>query len=98
MPARETLLLHPDRPLRLDAARHVELHVETGIVWITSGGAAGDLFLAAGESYRAPHDGRVLAEAVRGTAAVRLETNKRHPVSVLVESLREMLPDGLATS
>ena len=97
MPARETLLLHPDRPLRLDAARHAELRVESGTVWITASGMAGDLFLAAGERYRVPKDGMVLVEAMRGTAVARLETNKRHPVSVLAESLRAMLPKGLAT-
>ena len=52
MSARETLLLYPDRPLRLDAARHAELCVESGMVWITASGVAGDLFLAAGERYR----------------------------------------------
>ena len=95
MPARETLLLHPDRPLRLDAARHVELHVETGIVWITSDFAAGDLFLAAGECYRVPREGRVLVEALRGTAGVRLETDRRRPAPAWLASLRGMLPTGL---
>lgn len=98
MPARETLLLHPDRPLRLDAARHGELHVEAGIVWITSGPAAGDLFLMAGDCYRVPGTGVVLVEAVRGTAAVRLETEAGRSVAALVDSLREWLPKGLATS
>jgi Protein of unknown function (DUF2917) len=97
MSARETLLLHPDRPLRLDAARHAELCVESGTVWITASGVAGDLFLAAGERYRVPQDGVVLVEALRGTAEVRLLACRRHPVSVLVESCRAMLPKGLAT-
>jgi hypothetical protein len=95
MSARETLLLHPDRPLRLDAARHVELRVESGIVWITSDLVAGDLFLAAGERYRVPRAGRVLVEALRGTAGVRLETERRLPVAARLASLREMLPKGL---
>jgi hypothetical protein len=72
MPADQHLLLHPDRPLRLDPARHAELRVESGMVWITASGAAGDLFLAAGETYRVPRAGRVLVEAVRGLAGVRL--------------------------
>lgn len=96
MPACEHLLLHPDRPLRLDAARHAALRVESGTVWITASGAAGDLFLSAGESYRVPREGRVLVEAVRGAAGVRLESNKRRLVSVLFESCREMLPKGMA--
>lgn len=96
MPARETLLLHPDRPLRLDAARHAELCVETGTVWITVSGVAGDLFLAAGEHYRVPQDGAVLVEAVRGAAEVRLVACRRRWVLALVESCRAMLLKGLA--
>ncbi|MBI5109926.1 MAG: DUF2917 domain-containing protein [Rhodocyclales bacterium] len=72
-----TLLLHPDLPLRLDAARDAELHVESGIVWITGGEVVGDLFLAAGDSYCTPCAGRVLVEALRGPAAVRLERAQR---------------------
>lgn len=94
MHKRETLLLFPDRPLRLDAARHAELCVESGIVWITAGRAAGDLFLGAGERYRVPKDGVVLVEALRGMAGVSLASRERRPVSVLVESLREILPKG----
>lgn len=98
MPARQTLLLHPDRPLRLDAARHAELCVETGTVWITASGVAGDLFLAAGERYRVPKDGVVLVEALRGAAEVRLVTCRRRLILAMVESCRAMLPKGLATS
>ncbi len=97
MPARQTLLLHPDRPLRLDAARHAELCVESGIVWITSDLAAGDLFLAAGERYRVPQDGMVLVEALRGMAEVRLVSYRQRWLAALVESCRAMLPKGLAT-
>jgi hypothetical protein len=86
MPARETLLLQPNRPLRLDAARHAELHVESGTVWITGGGAAGDLFVSAGESYRVPKEGRVLVEAVRAAAGVRLERAERRAFPVLFET------------
>lgn len=98
MPARETLLLHPDRPLRLDAARHAELCVESGIVWITSDVAAGDLFLAAGERYLVPRDGMVLVEAVRGAAGVSLARCRRRWIPALIESCRAMLPKGFATS
>lgn len=73
MSARLSLLLQPNRPLRLDAARHAQLRVESGIVWITASGAAGDLFLAAGASYRVPRAGMVLVEALRGKASVCLE-------------------------
>ena len=97
MSARETLLLHPDRPLRLDPARHAELGVESGIVWITSDVAAGDLFLAAGERYRVPQDGVVLVEALRGMAEVRLVACRRRWIPDLLESCRAMLPKGLAT-
>ena len=96
MSARETLLLHPDRPLRLDVARHAELCVETGTVWITASGVAGDLFLAAGERYRVPKDGMVLVEALRGTAEVRLRACRRRLIPILVESLRVLLPKGMA--
>ena len=96
MPTRETLLLHLDRPLRLDAARHAELRVESGTVWITASGVAGDLFLSAGESYRVPRDGMVLVEAVRGAAGVRLERKDRRLISMMVESCRELLPKGMA--
>ncbi|MCC7312268.1 MAG: DUF2917 domain-containing protein [Sulfuritalea sp.] len=97
MSARETLLLHPDRPLRLDPARHAELGVESGIVWITSDVAAGDLFLAAGQRYRVPQDGVVLVEALRGMADVRLVACRRRWIPDLLESCRAMLPKGLAT-
>ncbi|MDP2825667.1 MAG: DUF2917 domain-containing protein [Sulfuritalea sp.] len=97
MPTRETLLLHPDRPLRLDAARHAELRVESGTVWITASGAAGDLFLAAGESYRVPREGRVLVEAVRGAAGVRLLGCGQISVTALLERWRGLLT-GLSLS
>ena len=80
-----SLLLQPNRPLHLDAARHAELRVESGIVWITASGAAGDLFLSAGESYRVPRAGRVLVEALRGTASVRLENVERRAIHLLFE-------------
>ncbi|MBI5898687.1 MAG: DUF2917 domain-containing protein [Rhodocyclales bacterium] len=96
MSPRETLLLHPDRPLRLDAARHAELRVDSGMVWITSSGAAGDLFLAVGERYSIPVPGRVLVEAVRGAAGVSLQGRKRRGIPALVESWRTLLPKGMA--
>lgn len=97
MSARVSLLLQPNRPMRLDDAQDAELRVEFGIVWITASGAAGDLFLSAGESYRVPRAGRVLAEAVRGNASLKLMKGKRRSLSALVERCREMLPKGMAT-
>ena len=64
MSAHETLQLQPNRPLRLDAARHAELRVDSGTVWITASGMAGDLFLSAGQSYCVPGEGLALVEAV----------------------------------
>lgn len=72
MSADESLQLQPNRPLRLDAARHAELRVDSGTVWITASGMAGDILLSAGERYPVPREGRVLVEAVRGLAQVRL--------------------------
>ncbi|MBK7017691.1 MAG: DUF2917 domain-containing protein [Sulfuritalea sp.] len=86
MPTAQTLLLHPDRPLCLDAARGAELRVDAGIVWITVGGVAGDVFLAAGECYRVPGKGRVLAEAMRATASVRLESAARRAIPIRFEA------------
>lgn len=72
MPA-DALTLHPDRPLRLDPARHAELRVLAGIVWITAGSDdTGDRFLGTGERYAVPRAGLALAEAVRGDARVEL--------------------------
>lgn len=72
MSAHETLQLQPNRLLRLDAARHAELRVDSGTVWITASGMAGDLFLSAGQRYCVPGEGLVLVEAVRGMAGLRL--------------------------
>jgi len=91
-----SLLLHPDRPTRLDGARHAELRVESGIVWITAGGAAGDLFLAAGQSYRPPRRSRVLVEALRGQASVRLLAPRPALPSLLARWWRAVWPATLA--
>ena len=92
MPDYEPLLLQPDRPLRLDVKRHPELHVESGTVWITASGAAGDLFLAAGESYRVPKEGMVMVEAVRGTAGVSLVKDTPCLMTAAMVRLRDLLP------
>ncbi len=86
MPARVSLLLQPNRPQRLDAARHAELHVESGTVWITASGAAADLFLSAGERYCVPREGMVLVEAVRGKASVCLGRVEQRAIPVLFEA------------
>ena len=96
MDADEQLLLQPDRPLRVDAQRHRELRVESGTVWITAGGAAEDLFLSAGESYRVPRAARVLVEAVRGMAEVSLVQDRRCSMSAAMARLRCRLPGAVA--
>ncbi len=96
MSAHESLQLHPNRPLRLDAARHAELRVDSGTVWITASSMAGDLFLAAGQSYLVPREGRVLVEALQGMAAVRL-VGCAQPSSVAPgEWWRGLLPRAIA--
>jgi hypothetical protein len=92
MSDRLSLLLYPDRPLCLDAARHAELNVESGTVWITVSDAAGDLFLAAGESYCVPREGKVLMEAVRGAAAVGLVQDRRRLRTAAMAWLDHLLP------
>ncbi|MFH1870367.1 MAG: DUF2917 domain-containing protein [Pseudomonadota bacterium] len=96
MDADEQLLLQPDRPLRVDAQRHRELRVESGTVWITAGGAAGDLFLSEGEGYRVPRKGRVLVEAVRGMARVRLSAPRPHLPAMLAQWGRALLIGTIA--
>lgn len=96
MPTRTSLLLQPNRPLRLDAARHAQLCIESGIVWITVNGAAGDLFLAAGESYRVPCAGRVVVEAVRGAARVNLARRGQLSMTALVKRWRGLLAGVVA--
>lgn len=86
------LLLQPNQPLRLDAARHAELRVDSGTVWITASGPAGDLFLSAGASYRVPSQGRVLVEAMRAAAGVRLVARRQLVRARQGEWWRGLLP------
>ncbi len=96
MPAHVSLLLQLKRPQRLDGARHAELRVESGTVWITASGVAGDLFLSVGESYRVPRVGKVLVEAVRGAAGVRLVATRPGLPTVLAQWWRGLLPGAIA--
>ena len=95
MSAHENLQLQPNRPLRLDAARHAVLRVDSGTVWITASGMAGDLFLCAGESYRVPCEGRVLVEAVRGIAGVRLLGSTQYLQGGAAAWWRGLLPEAI---
>lgn len=70
MPARHQLLLQENQPQILTGG--AELRALAGVVWITETGAAGDVFLAAGQSHRLEGRGRVVVEAVRGEARLEL--------------------------
>lgn len=98
MPDYQQLLLQPNRPLRLDAARHVELRVDCGMVWITASGVAGDVFLSAGAGYRLPRGGKTLVEAVRGPAGVSLSAPQPRLLALLVEHCRNPLPRAFTRS
>ena len=92
MPAHVSQLLQPNRPQCLDAAHHAELLVESGTVWITVSGAAEDLFLSAGESYRVPRVGKVVVQAVRGAARVRVSRGERFPLAAVARRWFAALP------
>lgn len=79
MSSSHTLQLQPDRPQRLEAAQGAELRVDTGIVWVTAGDAAGDVLLKTGQHYRVPCAGVVVAEALQAQAIVCLDQNLRLP-------------------
>ncbi len=64
--------LLPDQPGVLEPARGVELRVLDGIVWVTIEGEMQDRFLKAGDSLSAAGSGRVVFEALRGSARVEL--------------------------
>lgn len=72
MPSRHPLLLRANCPHALADAAGSELRAVAGMVWITETGAAGDVFLRAGESHRIEGRGRVVIEALRGAARVEL--------------------------
>jgi hypothetical protein len=90
MPNFDTLLLQLNQPLA--AARGAELRVESGTVWITANGVADDLFLSAGESYRVPRAGKVVVQAVRGTARVRVSRGERFPLAAMARRWFAALP------
>ncbi len=84
MANREILILQPDQPLRLDDTASALLRVDAGIVWLTAETMAGDRFLIAGQCLSLPCGGKVLAEAVRGTARISLErAGNASPASAL---------------
>lgn len=59
---------------RLNEARGVRLHVETGSVWVTHDRCTDDVLLRAGESYAIEHAGAtVISPLGRQSALVNLE-------------------------
>lgn len=87
MPARHQLLLQENQPQILVGG--TELRALAGVVWITETGAAGDVFLAAGQSHRLEGKGRVVVEAVRGEARLELRCADGQAWGAL---LRRVLP------
>jgi len=77
MPAWNQLLLHANCPQALIDAGGSELRAVSGVVWITETGAAGDVFLRAGESHRLQGKGPALIEALRGEARIELRGTGR---------------------
>lgn len=67
-----------ERTLALRRARGVALRVLEGVAWLTSEGAAGDIFLRAGETHVIGSDGLTLIEAL-GTAACVVEVREARP-------------------
>lgn len=56
------LELQPGYPRRIDAAAGTVIRVEHGRVWLTLSALHDDVVLNAGESFTAPHAGRVVVE------------------------------------
>lgn len=77
MPSRNHFMLRANCPQALADAAGSELRALAGMVWITESGAAGDVFLRAGESHRIEGRGRVVIEALRGAARVELHRSGR---------------------
>lgn len=68
------IVLHHGALARLNEARGVWLHVETGSVWVTHDRCADDVLLQAGETYAIEHDGAtVISPLGRRSAIVNLE-------------------------
>lgn len=62
-----------DQPLRLVRARGTRITARQGQLWITVVGHAGDVFLAAGQSWTIPLDGLALVEAIGGDATMQID-------------------------
>jgi hypothetical protein len=98
MSAHETLLLHPDRPLRLDAARHAELCVVSGIVWITvQTSLRATCSSPPANAIECRGTGWFWSKRCGGMAEIRLVACRRRWIPDLLESWRAMLPKSLAT-
>ena len=51
-------------PARLENARGLRLHVESGSVWLTHESCADDVLLHAGETYAIEHDGATVVSSL----------------------------------
>lgn len=70
-----SLGLYRGTPARLENARGLRLHVETGSAWITHERCADDVLLHAGETYAIEHDGvTVVSSLGRRFALVSVES------------------------
>ncbi|MDD5249591.1 MAG: DUF2917 domain-containing protein [Rhodocyclaceae bacterium] len=69
------LVLRPNRPLRLSAARGRRILCTGGCAWITAPGLRDDVFLHDGQAWEIAGNGLVLVEAV-GSATVALTRSR----------------------
>jgi hypothetical protein len=84
------LCLADDAPIRLLSARGVRIRCTSGVVWLTIAGEAGDIFLAAGDSYLVRGRGLALLEAIGG-GRVRFEKASQTVSGVVITLLQRFL-------
>jgi hypothetical protein len=88
------LCLAADAPIRLLSARGVRIRCTSGVVWLTIAGEAGDIFLAAGDSYLVRSRGLALLEAIGG-GRVRFEKGQPTRVGLFHHPAEGMLAQDL---